>query len=67
MVSDDDWVALRKELNQAGCDWQKHNFGGVMHAFTNPQANDKKMGTVYNESANNRTDKLIADFIEECF
>lgn len=67
MVSDDDWVALRKELNQAGCDWQKHNFGGVMHAFTNPQANDKEMGTVYNESANNRTDKLIADFIEECF
>lgn len=67
MVSDDDWFALRNELNQAGCDWQKHDFGGVMHAFTNPQANDKEMGTVFDESANSRTDKLVADFIEECF
>ncbi|MEZ5496999.1 MAG: dienelactone hydrolase family protein [Gammaproteobacteria bacterium] len=66
MVSDDDWVALRKN-QPSRLRLAKTQFGGVMHAFTNPQANDKEMGTVYNESANNRTEKLIADFIEECF
>lgn len=67
MVSDEDWFALRKELNLAGCDWQKHDFGRVMHAFTNPEANDREMGTVFDESANSRTNILVADFIQECF
>ncbi|HHL32289.1 MAG TPA: carboxymethylenebutenolidase [Oceanospirillales bacterium] len=66
MVSDENWHALRAELNQAGCDWQKHDFGGVMHAFTNPAANDATTGTVYNKSADQRSEKLIADFIAEC-
>jgi dienelactone hydrolase len=66
MVSDGHWVKLREELNYAKCDWQKHDFGGVMHAFTNPQANDATMGTVYNEQANRRSEKLIDDFIVEC-
>ena len=66
MVSDEDWLALRTELNNAHCDWQKHDFGGVMHAFTNPQANDASMGTVYNETANARSDKLIENFIQDC-
>ncbi len=66
MVSDGHWLKLREELNYAKCDWQKHDFGGVMHAFTNPQANDRSMGTVYNESANTRSEKLIDDFIGEC-
>ena len=67
MVSDEDWFALRSELNQAHCDWQKHDFGGVMHAFTNPNANDKEMGTVYDETANARSDALIDNFLKECF
>lgn len=65
MVSDEDWLALRNELNAADCDWQKHDFGGVMHAFTNPQANDMDMGTVYNLDADRRSEKLINDFIIE--
>jgi dienelactone hydrolase len=66
MVSDENWQELRVELNQAACDWQKHDFGGVMHAFTNPAANDAAIGTVYNKSADARSEKLIADFIAEC-
>ena len=66
MVSDGHWFKLRDELNYAKCDWQKHDFGGVMHAFTNPHANDKSMGTVFNQSANIRSEKLIDDFIVEC-
>lgn len=66
MVSDEDWFALRAELNNADCDWQKHDFGGVMHAFTNPQANDKAMGTVYDAQADTRSTKIINDFIVDC-
>lgn len=66
MVSDGHWLKLREELNYAKCDWQKQDFGRVMHAFTNPHANDRSMGTVYNESANVRSEKLIDDFIGEC-
>ncbi len=67
MVSDEDWINLRSELNHAQCDWQKHDFGGVMHAFTNPQANDKSSGTVFNATADKRSNRLIDDFIVECF
>ncbi len=67
MVSEGHWQKLRQELDYAKCDWQKHDFGGVMHAFTNPFANDKTMGTVYNKTADIRSTKLISDFIAECF
>lgn len=66
MVTKDDWNNLRKEMDEQNCDWQKHDFGGVMHAFSNPQANDKEAGTVYNTNADRRSAKLIYDFIEEC-
>lgn len=67
MVSHGHWQKLRQELDYAKCDWQKHDFGGVMHAFTNPFANDRTMGTVYNKKADLRSKKLIDDFIVECF
>ena len=66
MVSDADWKNLKQELDKAGCDWQKHDFGRVMHAFTNPEANDKEMGTVYNALADARSVLLIDNFIQEC-
>lgn len=49
MVSDEDLLAVRQEMTRAGVDWQLHLFGGTMHAFTNPQANNPEMGTVYSE------------------
>ena len=42
-----DVEALGAELNKAGADWQLHAYGGTMHAFTNPAANDPDFGTVY--------------------
>ncbi len=65
MVSDGHWYKLRDELNHAKCDWQKHDFGGVVHAFTNPHANDKAMGTVYSKSADQRSNTLIGHFLNE--
>ena len=39
---------LQNELSDAGADWQVHAYGGTMHAFTNPSANNPDFGTVYN-------------------
>jgi len=49
MVSDEDLLAVRQEMTRAKVDWQLHVFGKTMHAFTNPQANNPEMGTVYSE------------------
>ncbi|MFV0543895.1 MAG: dienelactone hydrolase family protein [Marinicella pacifica] len=65
MVSDEDWLQLRDEMMQAGCDWQKHDFGLAYHAFTTPGANDPDFGTVYNSDAHRRSEQLISDFIAE--
>lgn len=60
-------LAFEKEMSEAQADWQMHVYGGAKHAFTNPQANDKELGTVYNDSANQRAQRAIADFLGELF
>lgn len=67
MVKPDDVEALGAELTEAGADWQIHAYGGVMHAFTNPQANDPGFGTVYNERAADRSWESMKLFLAECF
>ena len=67
MVKPDDVKALGAELTEAGADWQIHAYGGVMHAFTNPQANDPGFGTVYNRRAAERSWNSLKRFLEECF
>ena len=57
--------ALETELTEAGADWQVHVYGGTMHAFTNPQANDPSHGTVYNKLADRRSWVVTRDFLEE--
>ncbi|OFW99985.1 MAG: carboxymethylenebutenolidase [Alphaproteobacteria bacterium RIFCSPHIGHO2_12_FULL_63_12] len=67
MVKPDDVKALGAELTEAGADWQIHAYGGVMHAFTNPQANDPGFGTVYNKRAADRSWESMKLFLAECF
>lgn len=67
MVKPDDVKALGAELTEAGADWQLHAYGGVMHAFTNPDANDPGFGTVYNKRAADRSWESMKLFLEECF
>ena len=59
--------ALERELTDAGADWQIHVYGGAMHAFTNPKANDPDFGTVYNETADRRSWTATRNFLEEIF
>lgn len=67
MVPPDAVVALGKELTAGGCDWQIHAYGGTMHAFTNPEANDPGFGTVYNKTAAERSWASLEEFLAESF
>ncbi|MDD2737830.1 MAG: dienelactone hydrolase family protein [Methylomonas lenta] len=60
-------LALQAELTQAGADWQLHSYGGTMHAFTNPLANDPDFGTVYQGLADKRSWQAMQNFFEEIF
>ncbi|MBI1393534.1 MAG: carboxymethylenebutenolidase [Alphaproteobacteria bacterium] len=66
MAKPADMTALGDELTAAGADWQIHAYGGVMHAFTNPQANDPGFGTVYDKRAADRAWRALEGFLEEC-
>lgn len=57
--------ALQKELTAAGTDWQTHAFGGVVHAFTNPEADSPEFGTVYDHKADRRSWVVALDFLGE--
>jgi len=65
MGKPDEMVGLGSELTEAGADWQIHAYGGTMHAFTNPQANDPGFGTVYSERAERRSLTSMASFLAE--
>lgn len=58
-------LAFAKEFSEAGADWQLHAYGGTMHSFTNPEANNPDFGTVYNASADRRSWASLVNFLEE--
>lgn len=67
MVPPEQVLAFETEMTDAGVDWQVHIYGGTMHAFTNPVANNPGFGTVYKEAAANRAYQSIANFLDEIF
>lgn len=67
MAQPDSVLAIAQELTEAKADWRLHAYGGTMHAFTNPEANDPDFGTVYNERAANLAWKAMEDFLTEIF
>ncbi len=67
MVSEQQISALQQEFTEAGADWQFHNYGHTMHAFTNPVANDPDFGTVYQADADRRSWQAMKNFFTEIF
>jgi dienelactone hydrolase len=58
-------LELAQELTQAGADWQIHFYGNTLHAFTNPRANDRAFGTVYDAAADHRSFESLRNFLAE--
>ena len=58
-------LALEQELSAAGADWQVHVYGGTLHAFTNPRANEPDAGKLYREIADARSWQSMRNFLEE--
>ena len=67
MVPPEQVLAFEQEMTEAGVDWQMHIYGGTMHAFTNPVANNPTFGTVYKEIAAKRAYQSIGNFLAEIF
>ncbi len=67
MVPPEQVLDFENEMTQAGADWQMHAYGGTMHAFTNPGANDPGFGTMYNPVADKRATQSIENFFDEVF
>ncbi|MEM7207664.1 MAG: dienelactone hydrolase family protein [Pseudomonadota bacterium] len=67
MVPPNQVLDLQTELSSAGADWQVHTYGGAVHAFTNPAADDPGFGTVYNASADNRSWQALINHLESVF
>lgn len=67
MATPDSVLGLAKELTAGKADWQLHAYGGTMHAFTNPAANDPDFGTVYSPRADARATAAIDGFLQEVF
>ena len=65
MATKDDVFAIERELTNANADWQLHTYGNTLHAFSNPNANNPAMGTVYNEAADRRSWASLISFLHE--
>ena len=67
MSSQEQILAIQNEFTGTGADWQFHNYGNTLHAFTNPVANDPSFGTVYQADADRRSWQSMTNFLQEIF
>ncbi|OGT47745.1 MAG: carboxymethylenebutenolidase [Gammaproteobacteria bacterium RIFCSPHIGHO2_12_FULL_41_20] len=65
MAPIDQVAAFIREMNEAQAKWQMDLYGNVRHAFTNPEANDRDFGTVYDATADNRSWIAMQNFFAE--
>lgn len=65
MVPPTDLLAFAEEMKRVRADWRLHCYPGVVHAFTNPQANDREFGTVYDADADRRSWAEMRAFFAE--
>lgn len=67
MAPPSDVGTFAEEMKRINADWQLHAYPGVMHSFTNPNANDPDHGNEYDEDADRRSWAEMARFFEEVF
>lgn len=64
MVKPEAVQAFCEEMRAAGMEWQLHMYGKTQHAFSNPDANDAAMGTIYNPVAEQRSMQSMVNFLQ---
>jgi dienelactone hydrolase len=57
--------AFQDEMNKAGASLKLITYGGAVHSFTNPAANDKAHGVAYNAEADRESWKAMKVFFAE--
>lgn len=67
MVPPEQVLDFETEMSESDVDWQMHTYGGTMHAFTNPGANDPAFGAVYSADADRRSSQALNNFLDELF
>ena len=67
MVPPQQVLDFAAEMDAAKVDWQLHAYGGVVHAFAVPEANDPALGAVYDAKAARRSWQAMLDFLQEIF
>jgi len=67
VVPQKELIAFEKEMDAAKVDWQAHIYGGAMHAFATPGANDPGSGILYNDVAARRAWRSARAFLDEIF
>lgn len=65
LVSNEDIQKLQTKLTEARVDWQMHIYGHTAHAFTNPLAQDKEGGLMFNPKAARRAWQAMGNFFNE--
>ena len=67
-VTTKDVEAFENRMRAAKVDWEVNQYGGAVHAFTNPDAgNDNSKGSAYNAKADRRSWQAMRDFFAEIF
>lgn len=67
MVPPEQVEAFCQEMTETKADWQVHLYGHTQHAFTNPNAHDQTLGTIYHPQAANRAWQTMSHFLNELF
>lgn len=67
LVSQNEITDFQKEMDKAGVDWEMNIYSKTSHAFTNPEANDTKLGLIYNATSAHRSWQSMQQFFKEIF
>ena len=67
-VTDEAIRVIKKNLNEAGADWQFNSYGGARHSFTNPEADKRGIdGLAYHPDADRRSWAAMLQLFENIF
>lgn len=65
-TQEDVW-AIQERLTKQGIEWQMNIYGQAMHSFSNPDADDKESGLLYDKKSEARALVAMTNFFKELF